>query len=476
MRHHPAARVNEEHHPVAIAIREGWNMTNGSILVVDDELEICSLIQEILEDEGYQVKIAENAEQARSAKVEFKPDLILLDIWMPDTDGITLLKEWYQAGPALPLVIMMSGHGTVETAVEATRLGAYDYLEKPLSLAKLLLTIKHALDANTLQRENLRLKQFSVRSADIVGKSRTIRALKEQLQRVAGHKTPILIIGEAGTDKEAVARYLHNLSPQRDGPFVSVGIAALTASGSAVELFGKEAGGNAYPGALEKAAGGTLFLKDIADMDLNTQARLQSALEKNSFTRIGGLHPVKLDIRLIAATRSLLEDKVREGAFRNDLFFQLNVVPVRIPPIREHYEDIPELLEYYVNYFVEQEGLSYKHFTTAAQNRLRRYSWPGNLRELKNLVQRLLILGSSEVIDLKEVETALGEQRDDETAENLYNFDIPLRQARERFEKAYLEHQLKQHHGSVSKIAKIVGMERTHLYRKLKSLNIDIKG
>jgi DNA-binding NtrC family response regulator len=343
-------------------------------------------------------------------------------------------------------------------------------------LAKLLLTIKHALDANTLQRENLRLKQFSVRSADIVGKSRTIRALKEQLLRVAGHKTPILIIGEAGTDKEAVARYLHNLSPQRDGPFVSVGVAALTASGSAVELFGKEAGGNTHPGALEKAAGGTLFLKDIADMDLNTQARLQGALEKNSFTRIGGLHPVKLDVRLIAATRGLLEDKVREGAFRNDLFFQLNVVPVRIPPIREHYEDIPELLEYYVNYFVEQEGLSYKHFTTAAQNRLRRYSWPGNLRELKNLVQRLLILGSSEVIDLKEVETALGEQRDDETAENLYNFDIPLRQARERFEKAYLEHQLKQHHGSVSKIAKIVGMERTHLYRKLKSLNIDIKG
>ena len=187
------------------------------------------------------------------------------------------------------------------------------------------------------------------------------------------------------------------------------------------------------------------------------------------------MHPVNLDIRLIAATRTTLEDKIRDGFFRDDLYFQLNVVPIRVPPIREHYEDIPELLEYYVNFFVEQEGLSYKHFTTAALNRLRRYSWPGNLRELKNLVQRLLILGEAESIDLQEVEIALGEQHDTETAENLYNFDIPLRQARERFEKAYLEHQLKQHQGSVSKIAKIVGMERTHLYRKLKSLNIDIK-
>ena len=450
-------------------------MNNGNILVVDDESEICSLIKEILEDEGYKVTIAENAGQARSEKTEFKPDLILLDIWMPDTDGITLLKEWNQSGQTLPPVIMMSGHGTVETAVEATRLGAYDYLEKPLSLAKLILTVKHALETNNLQRENIRLKQFSVRSTEIIGKSKAIRNFKEQIQRIASHKTPVLIFGEAGTDKESIARYLHNHSLQAEGPFISVGVAALSVSGSAVELFGKEAGGNAYPGHLEKSAGGTLFLKDIADMDLNTQAKLQSALEKNSFTRIGGMHPVKLDIRLIAATRAPLEDKVKEGSFRDDLYFQLSIVPIRVPPIREHYEDIPELLEYYVNFFVEQEGLSYKHFTTAAQNRLRRYSWPGNLRELKNLVQRLLILGDTESIELQEVETALGEQHDTETGENLYNFDIPLRQARERFEKAYLEHQLKQHQGSVSKIAKFVGMERTHLYRKLKSLNIDIK-
>ena len=450
-------------------------MNNGNILVVDDEPEICTLIQEILEDEGYQVKIAENADQARSIKTEFKPDLILLDIWMPDTDGITLLKEWNKSGQITTPVVMMSGHGTVETAVEATRLGAYDYLEKPLSLAKLILTVKHALETNILQRENVRLRQFSSRNYEIIGKSKAILDLKTQIQRIAGHKAPVLIIGEAGTDKESIARYLHSLSPQSDNPFISVGVSSISTNGSAIELFGRETGGQAYPGYLEKAAGGTLFLKDIADMELNSQAKLQSALEKNSFTRIGGINPVNLDIRLIAATRLPLEDKVREGLFRDDLYFQLNVVPVKVPPIRDHYEDIPELLEYYVNYFVELEGLPYKHFTTAAQNRLRRYSWPGNLRELKNLIQRLLIMGESENIDLEEVETALGEQPDNESTENLYNFDIPLRQARERFERAYLEYQLKQYHGSVSKIAKVVGMERTHLYRKLKSLNIDIK-
>lgn len=450
-------------------------MSNGNILVVDDEKEICTLISDILEDEGYTVKTAENGEQARIAKADFKPDLILLDIWMPDIDGISLLKEWNETGKITSPVIMMSGHGTVETAVEATRLGAYDYLEKPLSLAKLILTVNHALETNNLQRENLRLKQFSTRSTEIIGKSEVIKSLKEQLQKVASHNAPVLIIGEAGTDKEAIARYLHNNSPYQGGPFIPVSVSSMSNNGPAVELFGKESGGQVFAGYLEKAAGGTLFLKDIADMEAGAQAKLQNALEKNAFIRLGGMNPVNLDIRLVAATRVPLEDKIKEGAFRDDLYFQLNVLPIKIPPIRDHYEDIPELLEYFVNYFVEQEGLPYKHFSTAAQNRLRRYSWPGNLRELKNLVQRLLILGQKDEIELEEVEVALGEQPENEETESLYNFDIPLRQARERFEKAYLEYQLKQHQGSVSKIAKVVGMERTHLYRKLKSLNIDIK-
>jgi len=450
-------------------------MISGNILVVDDEPDICRLVKEILDDEGFQVTVAENGEQGRILKNKINPDLILLDIWMPDIDGITILKEWSVSANPLPVVIMMSGHGTVETAVEATRLGAYDFLEKPLSLAKLILTVKNALETSSLKRENLRLRQFSQHTADIIGKSETVKRLREQINQIANHNTPVLIIGESGTDKESIAHCLHTLSGRSNGAFITVGISALSATGPDIELFGKESGGQVYPGYMEKASGGTLFLKDIADMKPNTQSKLQNALDKNAFIRIGGVDPVKLDVRIIAATRRSLDEKIKDGTFRDDLYFQLSVVPIKVPPIREHYEDIPELLEYYVNYFVENEGLTYKHFSTAAQNRLRQYSWPGNIRELKNMVQRLLILGKNEAISLEEVETALGEQPNTENANSLYNFDLPIREARERFERAYLEHQLKLFNGSVSKIAKIVGMERTHLYRKLKSLNIDIK-
>jgi DNA-binding NtrC family response regulator len=370
---------------------------------------------------------------------------------------------------------MMSGHGTVETAVEATRLGAYDFLEKPLSLAKLVLTVKHALETADLQQENLRLRQYGPHTAEIIGRSEAMRQLREQIKRVASHNAPVLIIGEAGTDKEAVARVLHNQSAYCDGPFVPVTMTALSQDGPAIELFGKESGGQIAPGYIEKATGGTLFLKDITGMGMATQSKLQAALEGRSFTRIGGVEPVTLDARVVAATPAPLDERVREGSFRNDLYFQLNIVPILVPPIREHYEDIPEILDYYVNFFVESEGLPYKRFSTAAQNRLRMYSWPGNVREIKNLVQRLLIIGASDTIDLPDVEKSLGEQPGKEKVESLYNFDMPLRDARDRFEKAYLEHQLKLYNGSVSKIAKVAGMERTHLYRKLKSLNIELK-
>lgn len=450
-------------------------MSSNKILVVDDEPDIRDLVKEILEDEGFQVSVAENGEQARRGIQEQHPDLTLLDIWMPDIDGITLLKEWNETGKLDFPVVMMSGHGTVETAVEATRLGAYDFLEKPLSLAKLILTVKNALDASRLRRENLRLSQYSYPAPDIIGKSEPVVKLREQIKRIANHNTPVLIIGESGTDKETVARYLHANSDRNEGPFITVGISALTTNGSAAELLGKEQGGDIQPGYLEKASGGTLFLKDIADMDLSTQAKLQNSLEKQSFTRVDGVEPIGIDVRIIAATRSLLDNKVKEGAFRDDLYFQLSVVPIKVPPLREHYEDVPELLEFYVNYFVGQEGLPYRRFTTAAQNRLRRYNWPGNIRELKNLVQRMLILGNTELIELDEVEMILGEQPGNNSPDDLHNFDMPLREAREKFEKAYLEYQLKQTNGSVSKIARIVGMERTHLYRKLKSLGIDIK-
>ena len=450
-------------------------MNSGNLLIVDDEPDICNLVKEILEDEGFEVSIAENGEQARKLKNKLNPDLVLLDIWMPDIDGITLLKEWKESDNNTPPVIMMSGHGTVETAVEATRLGAYDFLEKPLSLAKLILTVKHALETSNLQRENLHLRHHSQHSAEIIGKSAPINHLKEQIKRIANHDTPVLMVGESGTDIESIARYLHSLSDRKEGPFVTINVSAMASGKPAVELFGKESGGQIHAGFIEKAAGGTLHLKEIGDMELNTQAKLQNALERKNFNRIGGVIPVEMNVRVIASSQKQLNENIKNGTFRDDLYFQLNVVPIKVPAIRDHYEDIPELLEWYVNYFVEREDLPYKNFTTAAQNRLRRYSWPGNIRELKNLVQRLLILGNKESIELDEVEIALGEQPSTNQEENLYNFDIPLREARERFERAYLEHQLKLYNGSVSKIAKVVGMERTHLYRKLKSLNIDLK-
>lgn len=451
-------------------------MSTGTILVVDDEPDIRSLIQEILEDEGYSVKLAENGEQARNTVNETELDLVLLDIWMPDIDGITILKGWTENGEPDCPVIIMSGHGTVETAVEATRLGAYDFLEKPLSLAKLVLTVKNALEASRLQRENLKLRHYHRPSFEIIGKSGVVTDLREKIDLIANHKTPVLIIGESGTDKEAIARYLHSKSDRSDKTFISVIVSALSSQEPSAEIFGREKDGEVVQkGYLEKADGGTLFLKDIADMDLNTQAKLQSALENQQLTRIGGVTPLPFDVRIVAATRYVLEDRVRQGKFRDDFYFQLNVLPVIVPPLRDHFEDVPELLEYFVNYFVEQEGLPYRHFSTSAQNRLRRYNWPGNLRELKNLVQRMLILGQSNTIEADEVEAALARQ--DMSAQNsqIVNFDLPLREARERFEKAYLEYQLKQANGSVSKIARIVGMERTHLYRKLKSLGIEIK-
>ncbi len=450
-------------------------MNIGNILVVDDEPDICTLIKEILEDEGFQVTVAENGTQAKAAIARVRPVLVLLDIWMPDIDGITLLKEWTASRDFNTPVIMMSGHGTVETAVEATRLGAYDFLEKPLSMAKLVLTVKNAIKTSWLQGENRKLQNYGAFPIEIIGKSEAIENLRKTIDRVASHEMPVLIIGESGTDKESVARYIHNRSIRKSEPFIGVNISALAAEDQSAAIFGRFADGNIQTGFIDEAKGGTLFLKDIADLDINCQARLHNAIEKGSITRIGGGHPVPMDVRIIAATRKPLDNAIREGRFRDDLFFRLSVIPILIPPLRDHFEDVPELLEYFVNYFVNTEKLTYRHFTTSAQNRLRRHSWPGNTRELKNLVQRMLILGQADSIDLSEVEAALGEKSTVRADNDLLNFDLPLRDAREKFERAYLEYQLKQANGSVSKIAQIVGMERTHLYRKLKSLGIEIK-
>lgn len=452
-------------------------MTGRHILVVDDEPDIRSLVSEILEDEGYQVTTAEGGEAARKARRNRRPDLILLDIWMEDVDGITLLREWSENGDLPCPVVMMSGHGTVETAVEATRLGAYDFIEKPISLAKLLLTVERAFESDRLQRENVDLRGQAQPVIEPIGKTAVMEQLREQARKIAQHNSWVLIGGESGTGKETFARYIHDQSPRRNGPFVEIAVGSMSADNSAAELFGHEDGENIRYGRLEQANGGTLCIGDIADMDMQTQARLLSVFQTNSFTRLGGSEDVEVDLRVIATTQKKLEEEVAAGRFRDDLFYHLNVVPLQIPPLREHADDVHDLLAFYIDHLVSHERLSYRHFSVAAQNRLRTYAWPGNIRELRNLVQRLLILGSGNEIELEEVEQAINSQPATAAGSGgpTVPYDLPLREAREQFERDYLAHQLREVGGSVGKLSKLVGMERTHLYRKLRALGIDHK-
>ncbi len=450
-------------------------MNTGKILVVDDEPDIRNLIREILEDENFNVAVAEHATEAKHLRETFSPDLVLLDIWMPDTDGIALLKQWRDAGQLEMPVVMISGHGTVETAVEATRLGAYDFIEKPVSLAKLLLTVNHALENAALQKENSRLKELQAQYVDVpIGPSKIMQGLRKQITRIAGHNTPVLITGESGVGKELLARYLHKQSARADKAFVSVGLSALSSDNFLTEFFGQNAEGKDTAGFFQQAEGGTLFLKDIADMALPLQAKLQSTLENKCFNRVGDPSPQVFDTRVIASTHHQLMECVDEGRFREDFYYQLSVLPIHIPPLRERAEDIPDLLKFYVEYFVEKQGLPHRHFTAAAQNQLHRYSWPGNVRELKNLVQRLLILGTSEKIDVEALNLA-PVTSPPETQQFIPDFDRPLKQAREQFEKDYLRHRLNLSGGNISKVAEAIGMDRTNLYRKLKALGILIK-
>ncbi|MBL4762760.1 MAG: sigma-54-dependent Fis family transcriptional regulator [Gammaproteobacteria bacterium] len=446
------------------------------ILVVDDEPDIRNLLQEILEDEGYHVSIADGAQAAREQRRAQRPDLILLDIWMPDTDGISLLKEWQETGAMDCPVVMMSGHGTVETAVEATRLGAYDFIEKPLSLSKLLLTVKHAMDREQLMRENIGLKSRADQVTAPLGHSAMMDNLRQQAEKIAAHDTPVLITGAPGTGKETFARYIHSLSSRSAGPLISLGAGTVVRRNSAKELFGSEQDGKIFYGLLERANAGVLFLDEVADLELEVQQQLSSALEHGSFTRVGGSEAITVNVRVIAATRFDLEQHARAGKFKEEFFYQLNVLPLALPQLKEHMDDVSVLLEYYVNFFVDAEGLSYRHFTVGAQNKLRNYGWPGNVRELKNLVQRLLILGQGETISDDDVQHALGQNISNgdmnAPASQPALLDLPLREAREKFEHDYLEQMYDLCQGKVSEMARRAGVERTHLYRKLKTLNI----
>ncbi|HMN45221.1 MAG TPA: sigma-54 dependent transcriptional regulator, partial [Povalibacter sp.] len=449
-------------------------MSAARILVVDDESEIRGLLKEILADEGYEVDVAADAAEARTRRAQHDPDLVLLDIWMPDMDGITLLREWSQTNGANCPVVMMSGHGTVETAVEATRLGAFDFVEKPLSLAKLLRTVERALDSGRNRRQAGRTLVPALIAP--VGKSRAMHALREQVQQVAPHDTPVLIVGESGTGREAFARYIHSISPRSSGPFVQLVATGMTDDGAAAALHGTEDREGVHAGLLEQAAGGVLFINGLEDLPQKAQGLLVAALETQSVTRVGGAAPVKLNLRVISSATPRMLNGESGATLRPELLSRLNVITLNVPPLRDYAQDVPDLLRYYVDRLVDEERLPFRRFGVAAQNRLRNYPWPGNVRELKNLVQRLLILGGEEEIRLEEIERELASQAP--TTEPLVKQDLlalPLREAREHFERAYLQQQLILCNGKVGQLAKRVGMERTHLYRKLRSLGVDFR-
>ena len=449
-------------------------MSNSQVLVVDDEADIRALIQEILSDEGYGVTVAANAEEARSARGADNFDLILLDIWMPDTDGITLLREWSDDGDLGCPVVIMSGHGTVDTAVEATRLGAHDFVEKPLSLAKLLRTVEGALESANKQGATTRGMMPSPLAP--VGRSALMQGLREKVQQYARHDAAVLLSGEPGSGRGAFARYMHSLSGRADEPLITVTSASLTESNVEESLLGSEEGGEIRKGALEKAGRGTLVIDELADLNAEAQKIIIGVLEDGRFTRVGGATPVKLEARVVATVNADYESKIEAGGLRRELIAKLNILSLRVPPLRDYSEDVPEFLTYYVDKLVDSEGLRFRRFSVAAQNRLRNYPWPDNVRELKNLVRRLLMSDSDEDISLEEVEAEISSTAP--VDEPLVKHDLlalPLREAREQFERAYLQQQLVLCDGKVGRLAKRVGMERTHLYRKLRSLGVDFK-
>ncbi|MFO1407655.1 MAG: sigma-54 dependent transcriptional regulator [Steroidobacteraceae bacterium] len=448
-------------------------MSNARILVVDDEADIRDLVQEILTEEGYVVGVAGNATEARAECAAQLPDLVLLDIWMPDTDGISLLREWQQAYGQALAVVMMSGHGTVETAVEATRLGAIDYVEKPLSLAKLLRTVKDALEQGARRRKATRATVPPLIAP--AGRSRLMRELRDQVKQLAPHEAAVLILGEPGTGREAFARYMHTLGPRADGPFVMAGAGSLNGAGAEALLYGSETGGVVRRGLLEQAERGVLFVNELGDLGPVAQRLLFAAIDAGTFQRVGGTSPVPFDARVISSAQPGFETAGPEP-FRLDLLSHLNVLVLRVPPLRDYAEDVPDLLKHYVDRLVEDERLGYRRFSVAAQNRLRNYPWPGNIRELKNLVHRLLIQGGPPEIGLEEIEQEIAAQSTgDEPLVKQDLLSMPLREAREHFERAYLTQQLQLCGGKVGQLAKRVGMERTHLYRKLRSLGVDFR-
>lgn len=446
------------------------------ILVVDDELDIRELVSGVLEDEGYETRTAADSDTALAAIAERRPSLVLLDVWLQGSrlDGLELLAEIKSRDPSIP-VLVISGHGNLDTAVAAIRQGAADFIEKPFQAERLLLMVDRATETERLRREVASLRASAGRETDLTGNSSAINAVRATLKRVAATGSRVMIVGPAGVGKEVAARLLHGWSQRSNGPFTVVSAANMTPERVEEELFGVEESGDLVrPGLLEQAHGGTLFLDEIADMPITTQGRILRVLTDQSFTRVGGVRIVKVDVRVVSATARDLTQEIAEGRFREDLYYRLNVVPVLIPSLSERREDIPPLVEHFVAHYAAERRVPTPEVATDAMVALQSYDWPGNVRQLRNVVERTIILAPGDRIgridiDLLPVEV-LGEQPGGGSTNAIMG--APLREARESFEREYLKVQIRRFSGNISRTATFIGMERSALHRKLKLLGI----
>ncbi len=444
------------------------------ILIVDDERNILASLESILTDEGYHVSLVESGESALKIIREDPPSMVLLDIWLPGLDGIEVLKRIRAEAPSV-IVIMMSGHGTIETAVRTTKLGAYDFIEKPISMEKLTLLIRHAFDQQRLEEENIALRRRLEKGYEIVGKSHVMLKLMEQVKVAGPTNSRVLITGENGTGKELVAKAIHRESERADKPFIEVNCAAIPDALIESELFGYEKGAftgatSAKKGKFELADEGTLFLDEVGDMSLATQAKVLRVLQEQEFERLGGNKKIRVDIRVIAASNKNLEEEIKKGNFREDLFYRLNVIPLTVPPLRERREDIPLLVNHFLSLFSQEYSIKQKDISTETMDALCRYDWPGNVRELKNIIERLVIMIPSRTINLQDIPFPIREQM--ELPQSIVPNSGSLREAREAFEKVYISTKLKENNWNVSKTAEVLKIDRTYLHRRIKTLNI----
>lgn len=452
------------------------------VLVVDDEADIRELVAGVLEDEGYAVRSAANSTEALDAIESRRPSLVLLDVWLQGSrlDGLQLLEEVKRRDPSLP-VLMISGHGNLDTAVAAIREGAIDFIEKPFEASRLLHLVGRATETDRLRRENADLKMRVGTEDQLNGSSIAINTVRATLKRVAPTGSRVLITGPAGVGKEIAARTIHNWSTRAAGPFVTVAAARMDPDRVEEELFGSDADGVARPGFLEQAHGGTLFLDEIADMPLTTQGKILRVLTDQSFTRVGGQRPVKVDVRVLSATSRNLSEEIAAGRFREDLYYRLNVVPVRIPPLRERREDIPELSAHYLARFAAERRMPPPNLSDEALAALQAHDWPGNVRQLRNIIERTVIMAPSDRLARIDVDMLPTEVLDSGGSGGLSSATLsimgsPLREARESFEREYLRVQIRRFSGNISRTASFIGMERSALHRKLKALGLGDKG